>query len=33
MHEQRRREDQRLVEQIEAVKAHGRHHARRLGCR
>src|SRR5262249_33590258 len=29
--EQRRREDQRLVEQIEAVKAHGRHHARRLG--
>jgi len=28
--EQRRQEHQRLMEQIEAVKAHGRHHARRL---
>ena len=29
--EQRRQEHQRLMEQIEAVKAHGRHHARHLG--
>ena len=28
--QQRRQEYQRLMEQIEAVKAHGRHHARRL---
>jgi hypothetical protein len=28
---QHRQEHQRLVEQIEALKAHGRHHAGRLG--